>query len=163
MVFLRALWHRRNQHYKHCTVTGTGTGSYGILVSNLSNGTSITVNSAAVTSNRTGISVLNIGTGDTTITTTGLVSSTGSGKGSYEGYLCSKWSHCWYLTISTGAVSTNSDTAIFARNSGTGVTNITVNGAITGGAKGNAIVNQTINASTITLNSGASVTSKVLQ
>ncbi len=132
------------------TGTVTGTGNDGIHV--LHYGTDISINTAAVSGGNNGIYAYNQGVGVTSITSTGTVTGT-----SNDGVLAFNTSTGTDLTIHATAVS-GGRYGINASNSGTGTTSITVSGAVTGGS-GAGIYNYNTNSSTITLNSGAVVSS----
>lgn len=132
------------------TGTVTGTGNDGIHV--LHYGTDISINTAAVSGGNNGIYADNRGSGVNSITSTGTVTGTGN-----DGVLAFNTSRGTDLTINAAAVS-GGRYGINASNSGTGTTSITVSGAVTGGS-GAGIYNYNTNSSTITLNSGAAVSS----
>lgn len=115
------------------TSTGTVSGSNGrgILAYNASYASDLTINTADVTGGRDGIFASNIGTGNTSITSTGAVTGGGTGLG---------------IRLTTLAGSTNTITL----NAGAGVS----------AASGNAIT-MTLGANSLMVNSGASVTGSV--
>ena len=141
------------------TATGTVTGSNesGIWVINdaIDNAEDITINTAAVTGDRYGVFAFNKGIGAISITSTGTVTSGSVFSAGIFATTLFNSVNDGGITINTAAV-TSGGYGIHAKNYGTGATNITVNGAVTGGS-GSGIYSRYAEFTSITLNSGASV------
>ena len=119
------------------TVNTTGTNTTGIYAYNGINGTDLTIHAADVSGGADGISAANFGSGALSITTTGLV--TGSGTAPYNGGIVAfNATSGSDLTIQAAAVSGGSY-GIYAQNGG-GALSITTTGLVksTGTATYNA-------------------------
>ncbi|PHS31635.1 MAG: hypothetical protein COA95_05720 [Methylophaga sp.] len=144
--------HARNKGGGNVIITSTGTvtGEHSDGIHTYNGGINLTVNATNVLGDINGIRTLNKGSGNSTITSTGTVTGT-----TYHGINAYNYSPASGLTVNAANVSGAID-GINADNRGTGTTSITVNGTVTGGTNA-GIYNQTDNTTTITLNSGATV------
>jgi len=108
------------------TSTGTVTGNliYGIYAGNSASGTSLTINAATVAGSWKGISAKNSGSGEMSITSTGLVTSNVS-----HGIDAKNYASGSSLTINTADI-TAQNYGIFATNQGSGALSITSTGTI---------------------------------
>lgn len=118
------------------TLTTTGRNGLSVTATGDAGGVagSVTVQTNGdITGANAGIIVNNAGTGSTQVTATGKVSAT-TGTGIYAQNQTSATD----MTVSAHNVVGN-NTGVFVRNSGTGLTSVTVSGAATGGATGNGV------------------------
>ena len=114
------------------TATGvvTGANNIGIIAGNTSTAKDVTVEAATVSGMLSGIYAWNEGTGSTSVTATGDVTTT-YGFGIYA----ENESSAQDITINAARVS-GETYGIYAFNKGTGATSVTVNGAVEGGTAG---------------------------
>ncbi|MHC4269048.1 MAG: autotransporter family protein, partial [Planctomycetota bacterium] len=148
------------------TTTGlvTGKDNGGIDAVNSAAGTSLTVNAANVTGGNHGILAQNKGDDGLSITTTGLVKTDST---DHDGIHAGDYGAGNLIITSTGSVIGGNDgidaTGMDGGYSGTGNISITVSGSVTGGANGYEYGIRTRTeageTTTITLNSGANVSS----
>jgi uncharacterized protein with beta-barrel porin domain len=130
------------------TATATAAGSRGIFARNAATATDLTVAANNTSGRGTGISAENFGTGATNVTTTGTVTGTVDyGISAYNNLTATD------LTVDANNVSGGA-AGILARNSGTGVTNVTAAGNVTGTANYGILA---VNAQSVTFKSDGSV------
>ncbi len=135
------------------TATGAveGTNGYGIGI--VHNGTNLTVEATTVTGGTSGILATNAGTGSTTITTTGNVTGN-AGSGIAVDHTNTLNANA--VTIETAAAS-GTTYGIYTVNAGTGATNITATGTVTGTANDGILVGNSnvLNSGGVTINAAA--------
>ncbi|MES0884332.1 beta strand repeat-containing protein [Roseibium sp. SCP14] len=154
----------------------TGTAGEGMLLYNGSSGTDLSITASGTVTGTTGLSAINRGSGALTISSADItgtngngllaqneigtdlsVTSTGMISGARNG-IYARNDVSGSLTIEAANVS-GQQYGIHARNFGSGLTSVTVSGAVSGGTGAGIVTRATSGPSVITLNSGASVSS----
>ncbi len=107
-----------------------GTTGHGISARNFETATDLTVNAVNASGGISGISVINLGTGATAVTATGLVAGT-----SNSGISAENAATATNMTINAQAASGGAD-GISAINGGAGQTSVTATGLVQGGSSG---------------------------
>lgn len=135
------------------TVTATSANRSAIYGVNYDNTTAnLTINAATVVSSGEGVTAINRGTGTTNISVSGPVTA----GGAYSGIQATTYG-TGQLSISAASVTAGVE-GVYANNTGTGGTDVTISGTVTGGSgasirAGNNGAGNTV----ITLNAGANV------
>ena len=132
------------------TATGASAKGAGIYAFNNNGGSDLTINAAIVFGGAYGIRTGNDGTGATSITTSGTVTTgtTGIGIYAYNGLTTTK------LTINSTDVS-GDYTGIFAINNGTGATSITTSGTVTAATGRGIFANNSATTTDLIINTAA--------
>ncbi|CEJ14645.1 Extracellular serine protease precursor [bacterium YEK0313] len=148
----------------------TGTGRYGIFASNAASAGSLTIDAATVTGGLSGIFAQNRGSGATLVTASGNVEGTqnygilavnGTANLRTDGTLQSATPGTANgLTVAVGtlanpATATGGMTGIYAYNNGTGATEVTATGQVTGTNGAGLFVLNGAGATSLTVNAGA--------